>query len=101
MIDFREVLSFCDLHDLGFKSLPWTYDNKQKGDHNVRVWLDRAVASPSWSQWFPNAQVEHLVTVSSDHCPILLKLVTQVSQKPAKKNSSLRDHVGKGDFTVR
>jgi hypothetical protein len=49
MIDFCEVLSFCDLHDIGFQGLPWTYDNKQKGERNVRVWLDRTVTSPSWS----------------------------------------------------
>ena len=47
MEDFREVLSQCDLHDLGFSGVPWTYNNKQEGERNVRVRLDRAVASPS------------------------------------------------------
>jgi hypothetical protein len=46
MMDFREVLSHCDLHDLGFIGTPWTFDNKQRGDCNVKVRLDRAVASP-------------------------------------------------------
>jgi hypothetical protein len=55
MLDFREVLSYCDLHDLGFSGLPWTYDNKQAGDRNVRVRLDQVVASPSWMNWFPDA----------------------------------------------
>jgi endonuclease/exonuclease/phosphatase family metal-dependent hydrolase len=36
MMDFREVLSFCDVHDLGFTGVPWTFDNKQKGDRNVQ-----------------------------------------------------------------
>jgi hypothetical protein len=49
MLNFREVLSHCDLHDLGFTRLPWTYDNKQAGDHNVQVRLDRGVASLSWT----------------------------------------------------
>jgi hypothetical protein len=40
MLDFREVLSHCDLHCIGFSGLPWTYNNKQKGDRNVRVRLD-------------------------------------------------------------
>lgn len=26
MMDFRKVLSHCDLHDLGFSGLPWTYN---------------------------------------------------------------------------
>jgi hypothetical protein len=72
MQDFREVLSHCDLHDLGFIGLPWTFDNKQKGDRNVRVRLDRAVASPAWSTLFPEHRLRHLASSRSDHCPILL-----------------------------
>jgi len=45
MMDFREVLSYCDLHDLGFSGLPWTYNNNQAGGRNVRVRLDRSVAN--------------------------------------------------------
>jgi hypothetical protein len=30
MLDFCEVLSHCDLHDLGFVGAPWTFDNKQR-----------------------------------------------------------------------
>lgn len=71
MLDFREVLSYCDLHDLSFTGVPWTYDNKQDGDRNVKVRLDRVVASPSWSSWFPDARLQHLTSSRSDHCPIL------------------------------
>jgi hypothetical protein len=35
MRDFREVLSDCDLHDLGFARTPWTFDNHQQGEKNV------------------------------------------------------------------
>jgi hypothetical protein len=27
MLDFREVLSHCDLRDNGFVGTPWTFDN--------------------------------------------------------------------------
>lgn len=74
MADFREILSYCNVFDLGFNGLPWTFDNKQAGDRNVRVRLDRAVADPSWSQIFPRCQVKHLVSPASDHCPILIQL---------------------------
>jgi exonuclease III len=74
MMDFREILSKCDLHDLGFSGLPWTYDNKQKGEKNVRVQLDRAVASSDWKQSFPGARVQHIVSSRSDHSPILLEI---------------------------
>jgi hypothetical protein len=40
MMEFREVLSFCDLYDLGFSGNPWTFDNKQWGNKNVKVRLD-------------------------------------------------------------
>ena len=42
---FRYVLADCGLFDLGFYGVPWTYDNKQSGLRNVRVRLDRVVAS--------------------------------------------------------
>jgi endonuclease/exonuclease/phosphatase family metal-dependent hydrolase len=74
MLDFREVLSHCDLHDLGYKGKPWTYDNKQDGIRNVRVRLDRVIASSDWSDIFPNNQVTHLTSSRSDHCPILFSL---------------------------
>jgi hypothetical protein len=88
MLDFREVLSFCDLHDLGFSGLPWTYDNKQSRDQNVRVRLDRVVASPSWMNWFLDAKPRHLVSVSSDHYPVFLDL-DQVNE-PRKENKVMR-----------
>ena len=76
MMDFREILSHCDVHDLGFFGVPWTFDNKQRGDRNVKVRLDRAVASPAWSQRFPEARVQHLVSSRSDHCPLLVMVAT-------------------------
>nr|TKW09857.1 hypothetical protein SEVIR_6G128700v2 [Setaria viridis] len=53
MLDFWEVLSYCELYDIGFSGIPWTYDNKQEGEHN------------------------HLVSSRSDHCPILLMVETK------------------------
>jgi len=71
---FRDMLQFCELHDIGFKGLPWTYDNGLSGRRNVKVRLDRAVATDSWSNLFERAEVEHLVSPCSDHCPLLLQL---------------------------
>jgi hypothetical protein len=41
MADFREVLDFCELRDIGFSWIPWTYDNRKEGPRNVKVRLDR------------------------------------------------------------
>jgi hypothetical protein len=35
MEDFQNVLSDCNLQDLGYKGRPWTYDNKREGHKNV------------------------------------------------------------------
>jgi hypothetical protein len=45
MEGFRETLDHCELFDLGLSGLPWTYDNRKKGDCNVKVRLDKVLAS--------------------------------------------------------
>ena len=81
MMDFREVLSHCDLHDLGFSGLPWTYNNNQAGQRNVRVRLDRGVANTDWMVLHPGASVLHLTSSRSDHKALLLSLQTE-EQRP-------------------
>jgi hypothetical protein len=88
MMDFREVLSHCDLHVLGFAGLPWTYNNNQGGRRNVRVHLDRGVANTDWSFRFPHANVSHLLSTSSDHKALLLKL--ERTCKGAHQNKPFR-----------
>jgi hypothetical protein len=73
MADFREVLAWCDLHDLGYKGPSWTYNNKQIGRSNVKARLDRGTATPGWSRRFPNASIEHICSTRSDHFPLLLQ----------------------------
>lgn len=64
---FRDVLQVCELADLGFSGVPYTYDNTRSGAANVKVQLDRAVATPSWRNLFDNALVRHLTSPCSDH----------------------------------
>lgn len=45
MEGFREAVSFCGLTDLGFIGLPYTWDNRQDAHHNIKVRLDRGLAS--------------------------------------------------------
>jgi hypothetical protein len=49
---FRDALTFCDLHDLGFLGLPYTWDNGCSSNANVRVCLDRAVVDPTWWEFY-------------------------------------------------
>lgn len=82
---FRDVLQTCELHDLGFKGLPYTYDNKREGINNVRVRLDRAVADDGWRDMFRSSQVEHLISPCSDHCPVVLKFCVDTNQPARRK----------------
>jgi hypothetical protein len=69
---FREVVDACQLGDLSYIGLDWTFERRLPSGKYCRVHLDRALASGDWSERFPFASVEHLHVVKSDHSPILL-----------------------------
>ena len=71
---FRDCLVTCELQDLGFSGLPYTYNNGQEGHRNVQVCLDRACADEALRDLFPAARVVHLATSCSDHSPLLVNL---------------------------
>lgn len=50
--NFRNILNFCNLHDLGFTRYPFTWSNGREGDDNIQERLDRYVASESWSSLY-------------------------------------------------
>lgn len=86
MANFREVLSDCNLVDLGFKGPRWTYDNKQEGLDNVKARLDRGVADPEWNSLFPEATVEHICTSRSDHLLLLLRFGRRKEWRPVRNS---------------
>ena len=71
---FRDCLEDCQLVDLGFCGPKYTWNNKQHGDSNIRVRLDRAVANGHFLQLFDDTQVENIITTSSDHFAVHLSL---------------------------
>jgi hypothetical protein len=42
MRGFRQAVEDCSLQDLGFSGVPFTWDNKQQGNANVKARLDRS-----------------------------------------------------------
>lgn len=82
---FRDVMQICELRDFGFKGLPHTYDNRREGWNNVKVRLDHAIADDRWRDIVTNAQVVHLVSPCSDHCPILLNFHVKDDSRTRKK----------------
>ena len=50
---FREAVDVCQLCDIGYIGLDWTFEKKVAGGQFVRVQLDRVLASASWCSRFP------------------------------------------------
>ena len=44
---FREAVDICELADLGYSGLDWTFEKRVRGGDFCRVRLDRALASAS------------------------------------------------------
>ncbi|XP_062005742.1 uncharacterized protein LOC133722901 [Rosa rugosa] len=67
MQQFRYVLAFCDLFDLGFSGSAFTWSRA-----GIRCRLDRAVGTASWTDIFPATRVSNLKPIHGDHVPIIL-----------------------------
>ena len=72
MQEFRSALLHCRLVDLGFQGYQFTWNNGRPAEAFVQERLDRAFATDTWMNIFPNAKVTHLQASYSDHLPILI-----------------------------
>ena len=72
MREFRSALDFCGFRDLGFVRPPFTWSNNHFEGEMIWIWLDRGVATPSWSELFPTVQLHHIEGTLYDHCPLWL-----------------------------
>jgi hypothetical protein len=71
---FRDCLLDCGLVDLGFSGPKFTWNNREVGEDLVHVRLDRAVANGAFTERFSGFHVENVITTSSDHFAISIKL---------------------------
>uniref|UniRef100_A0A453HUU9 Endonuclease/exonuclease/phosphatase domain-containing protein n=1 Tax=Aegilops tauschii subsp. strangulata TaxID=200361 RepID=A0A453HUU9_AEGTS len=85
MVAFRDALEVCGLVDLGFVGVPFTYDNKRSRASNVKVRLDRAVATNEWRNMFAFSSILHIPSPCSDHVAVLLK--GSADPGPSRKSS--------------
>lgn len=72
MEGFREAVHTCGFSDLGFIGLPYTWDNRQQSNDNVKVKLDRGLANSTFLNLFRDVRVWHVQTTESDHCCLVV-----------------------------
>ena len=71
---FYDVIDFCSFQDVGWRGVPFTWDNRQQGDSNVKARLDRALANHEFMQLFEYTCVKHISSTASDHCYVVAEL---------------------------
>lgn len=60
MEDFRDALNACELKDMGYLGLVYTWSNKREGNVLVQERLDCGVRCMNWHILFLNSIVHHL-----------------------------------------
>jgi hypothetical protein len=85
MDGFRDAVSFCGFIDLGYIGLPYTWDNRQPMETNVKVRLDRGLANTDFLNLFQNNKVWHVQTTESDHCCLVLECTQNERRRNRRK----------------
>jgi endonuclease/exonuclease/phosphatase family metal-dependent hydrolase len=87
---FRNILSLCDLQDLGYSDNKYTWTNKHPGDNLILARLDQFLATSDWKNRFTNHTNHHLLRFKSDHNPILLDFSASKNDRMRPKEPKLR-----------
>lgn len=78
MTGFSEAIVDCGLHDLGVSGDIFTWERSRGQQAWVQERLDRGMATSSWMEMFPLAEVKVLEVTTSDHLPLLVQLHRKV-----------------------
>ncbi|XP_019173843.1 PREDICTED: uncharacterized protein LOC109169419 [Ipomoea nil] len=78
-VDFSEWIFREGLLDLGYTGAPFTLMRGVNSSTFRGARLDRALANIEWRLRFPEAQVQHLSMVASDHSPLLVNTCISAS----------------------
>lgn len=73
MDGFWNAVSCCGFTDLGYIGLPYTWDNRQQDERNIKVRLDRAFANEAFADLYRDIRVWHMQTTKSDHCCLIIE----------------------------
>lgn len=72
LLFFPSFVNTLRVLDLSFKGPIFTWNNNRDDCFNIQERLDGSLASFLWCQFYPNAYVEHLEDIGSDHRPQLV-----------------------------
>lgn len=75
MQPFQSMVDTCNLIDLGFVGLKFTWSNLRQCQALIQECLDRSLCNRDWLNMFPTIQVHHLPRLRSDHHPLLMRLI--------------------------
>jgi hypothetical protein len=87
---FRECIEECDLIDVGWSGLPYTWDNRQTDSSNVKARIDRAFGNEALHAMFAVDRVRHVPMVESDHCLLAMQLRKKNEQQSLPSARSFR-----------
>ena len=73
-LEFKECLDECNMLDLGFAGLKYTWANSRPITDLILERIDRCFANATWRTPYSAATMTHLPRTWLDHCPILLEL---------------------------
>ncbi|XP_031098763.1 uncharacterized protein LOC116002705 [Ipomoea triloba] len=83
--DFVDWISREGLIDLGFEGPKFTWTRGKNTTSYKAARLDRALCNGEWKLRFPNAKVEHLPRLNSDHIPLLISCNPATTSYECKK----------------
>ncbi|XP_075645738.1 uncharacterized protein LOC142616864 [Castanea sativa] len=71
---FQDYINECGFMDMGFSGPKFTWSNLRNLSDLIQERLDRGFCNVGWSLHYPEATIDHLTRVNSDHCLIMVKL---------------------------
>ncbi|XP_050248751.1 uncharacterized protein LOC126696003 [Quercus robur] len=76
---FKECLDKCNMLDLGFLGLRFTWTNRRDVNVFIQERIDRYFVNHDRCAIYLEARVTHLTRCHSDHCPVLLETLPSSS----------------------
>lgn len=89
MINFRLILEFYNLMDLGHRGDQFTWSNKHEDHTFIKERLDCALANPAWVTFYNHVFVENLLVWNSDHYGIVACCLNNFSMHVVSRGSSV------------